>query len=78
MGKNASHILTYKNTDKDPEDIRRVQEIEDKFQPKALQVFAAEPDVKQVKDRQQFIIDDGTNVYLAIRKGNTIKKVALT
>jgi hypothetical protein len=78
MGKNAGHVLTYKNTDKDPEDIRRVQEIEDKFLPKSLRVFSATPDVKQLKDRQPFIIDDGTTVSLGVRIGNSIKTIALS
>ena len=78
MGKNAGYTLTYKNTDKDPEDVLRVQQIEANFQPKSLNSFPANPDVKQLLNRQLGVVDDGTDRYVVLRIGDTLYRVGLT
>jgi hypothetical protein len=78
MGKNAGHVLTYKNTDGDPEDVRRVQEIEQHFQPKSLRNFPTNPDVKQLQDRQMGLVDDGTDRYLVLRISDKLYRVNIT
>ena len=45
---------------------------------KQLRVFSGTPSVKLLQDREQFIIDDGTNVYHGIRVGNEIKTVLMS
>ena len=75
---NAGHILTYKDTGKDPEDVKRVQEIEANLQPKSLNSYPANPSVKQLLDRQLALIDDGTEQYIVIRVGDKLKRINLT
>jgi hypothetical protein len=78
MGKNSTHVLTYKNTDLDPEDVRRVQELEDQFQAKSLRSFPTNPDVKQLRDRQLGLVDDGTDRYIVLRIRDTLYRVGIT
>lgn len=70
--------LTPKNIDSDPDDVRRVREIEDLFQSKSLDKYETTPDVKLLHDVQLCLIDDGTTVSLALRNGDTMYKIDLT
>jgi hypothetical protein len=78
MGKNAGRILTYKDTNIDPHDVRRVQELEANFQTKARRQFAANPAVRQLVDGESVIVDDGTTVTRVQRIGNKLYEVTLT
>ena len=78
MGKNAGNALIYKNTDADPEDVRRVQDLVRNFQPKSLRNFPANPDVKQLLDRQLGLVDDGTDRYLVLRIGSSLFRINMT
>ena len=60
-----------------PLDITR-DEIDLHKQDKQLRVFSSTPDKKLLQDREVCVIDDGSNVYFAIRIGNAVKKVEIT
>jgi DeoR/GlpR family transcriptional regulator of sugar metabolism len=78
MGGNTGRNLTYKNTDKDPDDVRRVQEMESNYQTKARRKFSANPAVSLLVDGESVIVDNGTTVTRVQRIGNKIYEVALT
>lgn len=78
MGKGAGKVLTYKPLDKDPDDARRVQEIETNFQPKSMRKFDANPNARQLSDGELVVVDDGTDRTLVIRIGGTLYNVSLT
>lgn len=71
-------ILSRKDPDRDPDDARRVDEIESNYQPKSHLKFTGTPDSKQVKEGELFMIDDGTTRSLGIKIANVLYKVDLT
>jgi hypothetical protein len=77
MGTSGGKILTYKSIDVDPEDVRRVQEIETNFQPRAMREFATDPSVKQLLDREMVLVRGDTR-YIAVRVGNTLYKLGMS
>ncbi len=61
----------------DPEDARRVDEIEDNFQARSMRSFTATPAVGQLRNKEiAFLREDGTD-YLIVRVDGEIKKAAL-
>ena len=75
MGKNTGHILTFKE---DPEDARRVDELETNYQPRSHRLFTSVPDTKQVKDNEPFIQNDDGTIYWCVRIGNKIYRKEMT
>jgi len=68
--------IARKNNDK--EDRRRVLDIQREFQTKEYKVYDSTPDVKQIRNNSMFIINEGDNIYIGVRVGDVIKKVAVT
>lgn len=77
MGTSSGKILTYKDIDADPDDVRRVQEIETNFQPRAMRVFNTDPSVKQLVDREMILVQSDTR-YIAVRVGDTLYKLGMS
>ena len=60
-------------------DIDRLrQELEEYAQGKQFRQFTKTPDVNQLMDREEAIVNDGTTVRKIIRIGNEIKSVTYT
>ena len=78
MGKTAGHFLTMKDIDKDPDDARRVQEIEENYQPKQKRTFTSNPEMKRLRDGESCVVDTGSAVTYVIRIGNKLYQTALT
>jgi hypothetical protein len=62
----------------DPEDQRRVDEAEEAFMPRSLKTYTSYPNVKQLRNHEPAIFDDGTTRELVVRIGNTLYKSTLT
>lgn len=62
----------------DPEDQRRVDEAEEVFMPRSLKTYKTYPNVKQLRNLEPAVVDDGTNRFLVIRIGNSLYETTLT
>lgn len=61
----------------DPEDARRVDDIERNFQAKTRK-FTARPAVKQLSDLQFYILNDGNTVTIGFRLDNKEYEITAT
>ena len=75
MGKSSGHILTFKD---DPEDARRADEIETNYQPRSHKKYDSTPAVKQLRDNEPFIQNDGGTLYVGFRVGGKLYRAELT
>lgn len=71
-------ILTRKDPDKDPEDARRTDEIEQNYQTKAFSKFDDTPAIKQLRDKQGSLVSNGDGTFLVFRIGDSLYRVELT
>jgi len=62
----------------DPEDSRRVDEIEETFAPRSVRRHSSIPSVKQLRNTELVVIDDGSTRKLAIRIDGTLYGVTIT
>jgi len=62
----------------DPEDSRRVDEMEETFAPRSLKRHKAVPSVKQLRNTELVVIDDGSTRRLAVRIDGTLYGVTIT
>lgn len=67
------------NMPRDADTNRLAKEIEERVQPRQSRVFSATPAVRQLKNGERAVVDNGTDVKEIIRVGNAIyETVALT
>lgn len=58
-----------------PTDRRRIDELEENFQPKSMRRFKSDPSVKVLHNTELVVVDDGTIRYLAFRLDNELIRV---
>jgi hypothetical protein len=61
-----------------PADQRRVDELDEAYAPRSKRRFASTPGIKQVRNTELVVIDDGTTRQLAVRIDGTLYAVTLT
>lgn len=60
----------------DPEDRRRIDEVEQTFQPREMRVLSSNPAVKELLNGEEVVVADGTTVTRVQRVGNKLYTVA--
>ena len=62
----------------DPEDPRRIDEMDEAYAPRSTKRYASAPSVKQLRNTEVVVIDDGTTRQLGVRIDGVLYGVTVT
>jgi len=62
----------------DPEDSRRIDEMDEVYAPRSMRKYKSTPSIKQMRNTELVVIDDGGTRQLAVRIDGVLYSVEVT